>query len=76
MRIIQSNVRCFKDGTDGKPACFANRGGMCGLLMEKITPCPFYKSEKRFVKEQIALQDGDMIAYKGAVIYDFVKEGR
>lgn len=76
MRIVQDDVRCYKDGSDDKPACFANHEGWCGLLTEAITgkPCPFYKSSKRFVKEQMALQEGDMRSYKKAAFYDYIRE--
>ena len=76
MRIIQDNIRCFRDGSDGRPACFANVHGMCGILIDEIKgrPCPFYKSKKRFVKEQMALQEGNKAAYRSAKFYDMIKE--
>ena len=52
MRINEADIRCYKDGSDKRPACFANACGRCVLLTESIKgkPCPFYKSKKRFVK--------------------------
>lgn len=78
MRIIQDNIRCFRDGTDGRPACFANANGMCVILIEEISgrPCPFYKSKMRFFKELAALQEGNKAAYRSARFYDMVKEER
>ena len=76
MRINEADIRCYKDGSDRRPACFANACGRCVLLTETIKgkPCPFYKSKKRFVKEQMALQEGNMVAYRSAKFYDFIKE--
>ena len=76
MRISEANVRCYRDGNDGKPVCFANTCGRCMLLTEAIMgkPCPFYKSKKRFIKEQMALQEGDMRSYKKAAFYDYIRE--
>ena len=69
-------IKCYRDGTDGRPECFANVHGWCVLLTGEIRPCPFYKSKKRFIKEQMALQEGNMIAYRSARFYDMVKEER
>lgn len=56
--------------------CFGNSYGKCKILIEKIQgrPCPFFKTTERYVKERIALDEGDMMAYKMAALKDQIRE--
>lgn len=62
MKMIGAHVMCKMSD------CHGNVGGLCKILEREITgkPCPFYKSEKRLMKELMALDEHDWDAYHEA----------
>lgn len=63
-------VRC------NRKDCFGNVNGICDILerQDNTKDCTFYKSVLRYVAEQIALDEGDMMSYRAAALKDYIKE--